>query len=153
MKLASHVTVSFTEQRVTGMPLVDLENGYIRIPVGISTGDGLTVRRDVVLDRPREVMVPVEEPVDIEVDGPRGEKIKMPTTRTVAKPKVVAQCQRLAIDPTAKSLEQLLRVEQFESMTAFENARRATKADDEIAALEAAGLADGWLLPVANFND
>ena len=152
MKLASPVTISFTEQRVTGMPAVDLENGYIRIPVGISTADGLIVRRDIVLDRPKEVMVPVDEPVDIDVDGPGGEKIKMPTVRTVSKPKVVAQCQRLAIDPAAKSLEQVLRVEQFESLTAFENARRATKQDDEIAAQEATGVADGWLLPALRFE-
>ncbi len=149
MKIETPITITFTEARVLRMPHLDRGAGYIRIPVGLVTTEGVVFERDVVLDKPSTKKV--TRTLTERVTAANGREETRDTTEesTVE----VADCQRVAINRKATSPHNLVGVEQFQNLEAYDNAVRATKEDDEIAALEAAGAADGWLMPAGTKGD
>jgi len=145
MKLASPKTIAITEQRVLDVPQVDLEQGRMVVPVGLVTSDGMVIKRNLVLMRPRKRTVLKDVATKVgDHDNP--ETVMVPTPTVV----VEAPCQRIGFSGRAQFLEEVVSVETFENEQAFENARSAMKEDNEIAALEVAGVVDGWLLPATN---
>lgn len=56
------------------------------------------------------------------------------------------KCRRFTVDPEPAALADIFKIEHFTSEVACANAREAMKAEDPIAALEACGIADGWLV-------
>lgn len=143
MKLATPITFTFTDQRVVDFHF-DRENDSILVKVAVETAAGISQRYQVVLDKLKQAAV-APAPAVLDAEG------KVVTPAVAGSPANGGQVQRLVVNPSPNGPHDVVRVETVDtgSNVAFQRAKQALKQADEIAALEAAGLADGWLLPKA----
>ena len=127
MKLKTPVVLEVTDQQVMGARL-DRSSGRMIVTVAMISKQGSIVfQGDVAIEASTKVQ-------KTDADG------------IVTNTFEGGRCQRIVVKDKPAGPWDVFALESFVSENAFVNARTTTKLDDEMAALEAAGVADGWLL-------
>jgi hypothetical protein len=130
MKLTTPIVLEVTEQNVVGARF-DRSLGRLNVAVAMVSKQGSVIfQADLTIAQSLKVQKTDAEGVVTEsIEG--------------------GVCQRIVVNDKPQGPWDAFKIDTFVSEHAFTNARAASKLDDDMAALEAAGVADGWLLPGA----
>lgn len=127
MKLKRPINLqTISDVEVTDCGVYNRDQGFIEIPVAVKAADGRVVQQLRVILR-------------------RGEKVIRERGGRTVETVEGAQSDVLVRNPEPQGDQHFRHATRALSPEAFDRALAARKAPDEFAALEAAGLADGWL--------
>ena len=152
MTITTPITITFTEQRVLDYQF-ERDNDRIIVAVGMVASTGLILRYYLALNKLQRAAVAAKPAVPEVPSVMDGEEVVTPAVPAVpsvpAARAVGGVIQRLAVNTKPSGVQDFFMVESIETGTndAYQHAKQAMKQADELAALTAAGIADGWLMP------